>query len=498
MSSNHPQHDYRTFDPTFDSPYQNTAGYDAEREHAPRRRSGCCCFACCLGCFGFILLIILAIAALCYCFISGAAPLVVSEETTIITEPLKPDGTVDFHKAIQAMTEPDAPADQNGFRDVLRGFGQKVFESVDNEQYREMCKRLEIDPEAQPQWHDIVDESLDAVQVAAAKPQYFIPLVRQSEKDFVLLSQPFAVYAFHEKLSDALRQRAEILFSTKKSDKGWQDMFASLRLFRRVTVNQAWLKTLTPEDLSTPLLTPVSEVVATLEHWTPEQLEQAIKDLESLPDWQDHKTTLKMMQFTLLDLMSATNNLQERLPHETPEDVRKMLSIMQFFFSFDWNLVAIELNKHVQLYQDALEKSAANSLDELFDFLQVGEVRENPTRWNRERWEQQITYHYVGDDPALNPLLASGRSKVIGMVVGDLLVPWAAGEMFRLQLVEESRCQALRFALALELYHRENQKYPGSLDELGLQPMKSDMQLRYEKRGDGYCIHNRVFQMEKE
>ena len=66
----------------------------------------------------------------------------------------------------------------------------------------------------------------------------------------------------------------------------------------------------------------------------------------------------------------------------------------------------------------------------------------------------------------------------------------AAGEMYRLQLIEESRCQALRLAFALEQFHREHSQYPHSLEPLRLPPMTWDMHLQYERQGEGYRIWN--------
>jgi len=496
---------------SFDIPGQNQYGFDAEMAHRSRRH-GCCFFGCCLGCFGFLLLVILGFGALYYCLFSGTAPLIVSPETTIVTEPLKSDGAaVDFHQVLQAMTEPNAPADQNGFRDVLLGYGQNMFAQDRHNawQYRVMCEQLAIDPGMQPtfslfrltpdsipQWLDEVGKGLDTVQRATAKPHYFIPLVRESEKDLVLMSQPLAVYAFHEQLVDAFRTREHLRYQSEDIAGSWQDTLTTLRLFRRVTINRAWLEALhgsgRNEADADSLLAPVDEVRVRLRKWTPEQLNQGIKDLESLPDWQDRQTTLKMIQFTLLDLMSATNDLRDRFHRDIPEEMRVMLGAIQFI-GFDWNVVAKELNKNIKSYGEDLEKNAAN-LDTMLGFLQANKAHDNPGQWDQRKWERYIT-ESVDDDPSM-VFFASGRSKLTGMIVGELLVPWVAGEMFRLHLIEESRCQALRWAMALELFHREKGKYPESLVDLDLKPMERDMQLQYDKRDAGYRIQNKVFRLD--
>jgi len=513
MSSSQP--DYHTFD----LPYQNNIGFDAEMQHTQKRRGGCCFFGCCLGCLTFLLLILLTIVGVWFCFFSGGAALIVSPETTIITEPLKSDGkTVDFHRAIQAMIEPDIQADENGFRAVLLGYGQTIFDrwgtgDAADWQYREMSKELESDPQTPPtwvlqslhtmnnqqQWFDRVGPGLDAVQSAAAKPHYFVPMIRQSERDLVAMSQPFAVYAFHGSLSDALLTRARILFHTKgvagiRSEDAWKDILTSMRLFRRVTINQAWLKALAQND-DESLLAPVDEVVATLPLWTPELLDQAMKDLEAMPDWQDRQTILKMMQFVLLDLVSAAGEpsvLNHRLQGTLPIEVRQGIEALNLI-AFDWNLVAKGLNGEIKAYGDLLERAAGKSPDEQFDLLRLrlpGEDHDLPMSGARL---QEFVQNHIEAEQSLDVFFTSGRSKLIGTLVGRQLVSWVAGEMVRLQLLEESRCQALRLALALERFHREKGEYPESVEDLGLKPMFPDMHLQYEKRGTGYRIQNKVF-----
>ena len=491
MSSSQPA------DRIFEFPYQNT-GFDLEMEYGQkaRRRSGCCGCGCCLGCLGFLLLIVLGIAALCYCFVSGGAPLVVSEETTVITEPLKPDGTVDFHQAIQTITQPDVQPDENGFMTVWRGYGREIFDWIGSEdirqQYLVMCDFCGINPLAPSTWTD-ADAGLDAVGTAAAGPHYFIPLARQSENELVGMSQPFAIYAFHERLSDMLRQRSGIRYESGDIAGAWQDILASMRLFRRVTVNQAWLRELSGRDSET-LLAPIPLTVTMLRQWTPQQLEQAINDLESLPDWQDRQTLLTTVQFTLLDFLSVTNDLpglSNRLGIEMSWKEELVLESLQHV-GIDWNLVAKEINYEISTYGKLLEKVSNSQIEEQFSQLRLRPVKE-PFRLPNanEQWEFPVDFYERTKE---NPFLASGRSRLIGATLGYLGTK-AAGEMYRLQIFEESRCQALRLVLALEKFFREKGQYPDSIDELGLRPMEWDIHLQYEKRWEGYRIQNKVFEI---
>ena len=503
---------------TFGLPYQSP-DYDPTLEYPPQKRGcgcfggGCCLSGCCLGCLGIILLVILGCVLLWYCILSGGVPLTVGEHTTIITEPLKDDGTVDFHRAIQEMIVPDIDASENGFRDVLRGFGQEVFEFGNDGgksmwQFGAMCESLGIDPPPVPTFSLRIQNAqqtnagLDAVQAAASKPHYCVPLVRREEKDLVATSLPFSVYAFHGALSGALRKRAASRFDSD-TDGAWKDMLASIRLFRHVTINDEWRNSIAVRG-NESLLTPVADVVETLEHWTPAQLTQAIKDLESLPAWQDRQTTLTVMQFTVLDMLSTAHDIPELArrfnSHELPDDMPQEALQVFGFIGFDWNLFAVEMNSQIKRYESALEQSAGQDIDKQFELLHLREMGV-PRRlsFSEEDLQKKLEEHFVATGVLeMNPLVASGRSKLFGMLAGELIVD-AAGEMYRLQIMEESRCQALRLALALERYHRENQTYPDTLDNLGLLPMTPNMSFRYEKQRDvGYRIQNRVFQWERE
>ena len=496
MSTN--QQDFRNFE----IPYQNT-GFDAELAQNPRsRRNGSCCFfGCCLGCLGFLILIALACFAFGYCLMSGGADLIVSEETTVITEPLKSDGkTVDFFKAIQEMTEPQIPADENGFRDVLLAFGQGIFGDGRNaeQRYIATCEALGVDPQTPPKKIAFNDKNLDSVQAAVAKPHYFIPLVRQSEKDLMVASLPNynSVFSFYGNLFEALLKRSKNRFDGGENvTAAWKDTLASLRLFRFVAANGLGVSERDSKQHKLLALHD-SEVVKTLPKWTSEQLHQAIKDLESLPNWQDWQRTLTMIQYYLLDLLSATNdweNLVDVLGNGMPPNERQVWAGMFQLIAFDWNLVAKELNREIKAYGELLEKAEGGNRDEQFDLLDL-----RPMDVAVEMNEEELTalledaIRTTGDFP----LFTSGRSKLAGFIAGNL-VKKVMGELFRLQLMEESRCQALRLAMALELYHREHQNYPDSLDELGLQPMPENMSFQYQKQEAGYRLQNRVFELER-
>ncbi|MDR0521520.1 MAG: hypothetical protein LBH00_06670 [Planctomycetaceae bacterium] len=485
---------------TSDLPYQ-------EPDLVPKKsRRGCLLYGCGCGCLGLILLLLFGGLAVYFYCIKGS-PLTVSPETTVITEPRKSDGkSVDYYQAIQKMTEPAIPADENGFRSVLLGYGQAATEPQKFNEwlYPEMCKKLDIDPAAQPpfvlepwipaapkNWLAAVSPGLDTVQTAAAKRHYFIPLVRQNENDPVLLAEPIPVYVFHKNLSDALRQRAKLRFEANAPAEAWKDILTSIRLFRFVTIKTALFDlhgNRTPKEggkENSSLLTPVEEIVQTFPRWKPEHLDQAVKDLESLPEWTDYRTTMKVLQFSILDGVSSADDIagiiEKFNENPIPPEIKQLLQVI----GFNWNETAKALNGEIKRYEDELQ-AAAGDTEKLSALL-----RSIRFRMNEEEWLKIIQDGAFG-----TPITTAGRSQMAGTLAGHI-VNTLVGEMIRLQLTEESRCQILRTALAVEKYRRQNNRFPDSPEQLGLPKIgKNDLQIRYQKTNSGCSLGNDFFRLE--
>ena len=312
-------------------------------------------------------------------------------------------------------------------------------------------------------------------------------------------SQPYTISAFHEQLSHALRSRAVLRFEAGETEEAWKDMLASIRLFRFVTID--WARTNTmfgDDDVANRFLTPVDDVFDTLSQWTSEQLRRAIEDLESLPPWQDHQTILRILQFQMLDILSGAHDVFDFVERAgMSEDELEGAVMLQIFqhLAFDWNETARELNREVARYGELLERAEGNRLEEQFRMLRLGEPPRLPDMFvDEEELAEFITGVATKLDNPLSIFATSGRSRATGNLAGELTT-YAAGETYRLQLMEESRTQALRLALALELFHQENGRYPNSLAELRLRPMVPDMQFEYESWGEGYRLRNKVFRL---
>ncbi|MDR3232927.1 MAG: hypothetical protein LBT46_04585 [Planctomycetaceae bacterium] len=419
-----------------------------------KRGCGCWLLGCGIGCLGLILLAVLTGVVVYYVCLKGH-PLEVSPETTVITEPKKTDGQkVDFFKAIQNIAEPKIPDNDNGFTDVLTGYGSALFESKQSKQiselrqYTAMCERFHLDPLAVPKfvlidfipddvnhWLTVTGPGLDAAVTAAMKPNYFIPMIRHDENDLALTVVPDKIFDFHGKLAEALRQRARHRFASGDFAGGWKDYLATLRLFRRITINNALLETLNNGKIESKMLLQMSDfdaekVVAKM----PAELRgQAVKDLETLPDWQDRKVTLKTLQFGVLDILSATDDMPKLFEKFSDQPIPAAMKQLAEVIGFDWNLTAKKLNEQFKLYEEKLNAAGSGLAEQSNDLPPMNgtSVQDSFKRLTDEMKESGTA------------VTVAGRSDLAGSLAGQIFTQ-IAGQMFKIQHEEEQRCKDLK------------------------------------------------------
>lgn len=525
----------------------------AEQQALQDKKKGCggCAWGCGCGCLTFVLLGIIGCIVFYYSCVKGV-PVVVSPETTVITEPLKSDGkTVDFFKAIEEFAVPGVAPEQNGFTEVLRAYGRAMFETdgrmIRAWQFEETCKKLSLDStekpsavfespkdfldgnagndaldklasrpwtfEEQPKlkdWLEKVGPGLDIVQQAAMKDHYFMPMVRRNDTELAFLSNSLEALNFQSQLAKALRIRSMQRLGANDPDGAWKDMLAAMRLARFVYAEldfsdfekdiQAQANRggeVKPEDLKNALETVFSNKAQTMDAfikydgWTIERLNRAIADLETLPSRPDRKTTLKTLQFMLLDLLSSMNNMKalgESIQTDTASASSGSASPTTMF-GFNWNVLAKLLNEKFADYEksisdDDVEKLAEKGLDEIFKQLES----------DLDKMGKALT----GSD-VMGMFTVTGRSKLIGKFAGEIL-PFIEKVVFKEELDEEARSQVLRAALALERYRLEKGEYPENLAEnlegLQLKPLKPVLPIQYEKTEKGYILHSGSLKVE--
>jgi len=106
----------------------------------------------------------------------GTVLLRISKETTIVTEPLLPEGNaVDFDAVLDQFSATNADSEENGFRDIVRLLGRNIFGSISDEKWTILCTKLKLNPDDPPLLHFVKrpDYFCDALEKAEGKEPQF-------------------------------------------------------------------------------------------------------------------------------------------------------------------------------------------------------------------------------------------------------------------------------------------------------------------------------------
>jgi hypothetical protein len=202
----------------------------------------------------------------------------VGKDTTILIEPLTPEGYVDYGKVLNERLGKGVRPEQNAMALLVQAFGPAPDGKATPPEYyqllgvsappasgdyittfREFCqKRYNADDDERlalsnqhnaamhapwtakqfPQvaeWLAVNEKQLAIVAEAAARPRLFSPLVRQTGKDGKKFSQASSVITYDQPLRGAyaaLTARAMLKTADGQIDAAWQDLAICLRLAR--------------------------------------------------------------------------------------------------------------------------------------------------------------------------------------------------------------------------------------------------------------------------
>lgn len=159
--------------------------------------SGVCCLSC-LGCGGLLLVLVIIAGVVGYLTAFQGKPLEISEETTVLTEPLKSDGkVVDYFAVLQEkQRELAPPKEENAFVLFCERFGPDVLEnprkSAPPWMWDALCKELDVEPNAEDRL-SCGDLRADLIP----EPRVFMPeltLVGDTNRNFFEELQKFSQY----------------------------------------------------------------------------------------------------------------------------------------------------------------------------------------------------------------------------------------------------------------------------------------------------------------
>ena len=97
----------------------------------------------------------------------GTVLLRISQETTVVTEPLLPDGSaIDFFAVLDQFAAAGADAENNGFRNIVRLLGRNIYGDISDEKWKILCAKLNLNPDDPPLLHYIplFDFLCDAIE----------------------------------------------------------------------------------------------------------------------------------------------------------------------------------------------------------------------------------------------------------------------------------------------------------------------------------------------
>ncbi|MDR2344677.1 MAG: hypothetical protein LBE18_01285 [Planctomycetaceae bacterium] len=507
------------------------------------QKSGCGFSGCLIGC-GIVCLVLIITSIIAgllihsYCFKS--IPLKVSPETTLVTTPLKSDGkSVDFYTVLKKQIEPQNPTSNNGFKNVLAAYGKELF--INNSQealnydwiFNEICKAVELDPNFTPEnvykepnlsvflnglnennaekessikelkltifdelltknwsiqnypeieeWLNKVNPGLDVVQKAAMEESYFIPMIRRNEQELALVSLSPPIINANAKLIHGLQIRSILQIGERNFDKAWDDILASFHLQRKLINKGIHLFNYNiPTEIKLQIIKTIAQSSS---NWTPEQLNKAINDLQSIPQAPKREDLLLTAQYTVLDAFAMTNNTEQfvesiaSLSFAARTQLDSLINIMKLF-GFNWNIAAKKMNEAVTIYKKTIndEKNTEKLLNPATIDAQL----------DIQKFSQKLSIDL--HNKMINVITVSGRSEVAGYIIGEI-VPFTEKYIFKQTLNDEIYYRLLQTAFAIELYKSEHKKYPDSIDQLKLNPPRiTAIKTNYKLTDKGYKI----------
>ncbi|MDR2762628.1 MAG: hypothetical protein LBB88_08520 [Planctomycetaceae bacterium] len=332
------------------------------------------------------------------------------------------------------------------------------------------------------EWLNKVNSGLDIVQKATTEEHYFIPMIQRNENELAILALSPPVIAAHQNLTHGLQVRSMLLIGEGNFSKAWDNMIASFRLQRRLENKGIKLFDNKAKQVASQITITLAESSS---NWTPEQLNKAIADLESIPPSPKREELLLVAQYTLLDIFSMAGNPQQLVEsvsgrsinsHQTGEQLEGLVNLLKIV-GFNWNIVAKKLNESIATHQKTINDS---------DTEKILNTKDKETQLEMEKF---INESVIKLQHKLHTMITvAGRSEIVGFVLGEI-IPALEKHIFKQSLNDEVRYRFLQTIFTIELYKLENQKYPESTEQLKLNPPKiSAIKTNYKLTDKGYKI----------
>lgn len=427
------------------------------------------------------LLLTLAVGAFFVLFTPDVA-VVPSLETTHITEPLRPDGYVDYAAALDARLAAGATQENNAAVVLWQLYGPRASEDapwrttlryrldlppwlpedhyfvkfddfheqhsstevVADDAYWDAIRRCERLPWTQEEfpalaaWLDAEQNRLDQVVEATRRPTFYSPYEFNENRELIsaLLHHAYMV----QNLAGALHTRAMLRVSEGEVASAWTDLAAVARLCRLFKTDAVassellvWIRLTEDNMQATAALLRQAGLPRSL-------LDKIHTDYESLPllsrnNWDGER-------WLLLDAYRVMQN---------EEDVANRVQLLgRYFHSIDWNIPFRRTNE----WFDRLEAAAG-----------AGDLQQQQQAWDKcwaefETWQAEAKAAFRQNIFSREARSEMHASIFVGHMLPDLLI------INRTIARHNTRLDLLRVEIALAEYRADQGAYPPALDVL--------------------------------
>lgn len=484
-----------------------------------------------IGCGGVFLILLLICGGLAWKIVGPSKPLVISPETTFITEPLDAEGHVDYPAAMLAELKAGVTPENNGAILYL----QATWPSgLDERQQAVLCDELEMEipsrngftlPDDSPlaeqlqgwldddggltfedssallrsasqapwrredcpplaAWLDSQKEDLDRLAELENFSRFYLPSSEfLDEPDALLLGHRLIFGGQARHLARALSARAMLAISESRPADAVRDIRTIFVLSRVLPPEESFIHQLVEIAIRRTAISATYALLASGQ-CDAELLAELAKYHDAHPDDRTFLVSIDRAERYLglqIAQILAVGGDPTLLVDALDFDIEAAERWMQV--PFDRNAMMRQFNSY---YDDFAAAEALENLEDRADALEACDQR------------LQAAVENVRDPDALTAafLDQTERGKFAGDTFAALLI--VANTMaLRAENEVNLRLRLLRISIALEQYRTSNGEYPESLpaltdllDKAKLQDPFSDGPYQYQRRGDGYLLYS--------
>lgn len=460
-----------------------------------------------------------------YTFLSPV-PVEIGPETTVIEEPLLPDGRVDYVGALNERMSEGVTPENNAVVLLLEAFGPEIIKPEhrreffqllgipqhpregdylvrDDEWIRSLNPTVDYDlkyaleqkfaaaldrpwsreefPEVAG-WLDVNQEPLKRIAEASRRPRYYCPLVSGAGEPALISAQLISVLNAVRQCGRLLGTRALLRIHEGDLEGAWGDLLTCHRISRLIGEGVADEGATNVSNMVAVAVSNIacnaSESFAHADSLSAEQARAALDDMDSVLPLPDFAQTIDVVsRFEFLDSIqtAARGEPVEGLSPELQSVSGRRL---------DWSLVMQFTNKRFDEAAEGLRSDTFKTQQEHLASLNA---------------EVQATVSQTTSQTLIATALMGSHSRS-SELAADLFFALTSPALEYFCIAEcqaNARFRLVRIALMLAAYRTDHDNYPDALDDLtpddfGNIPLDpfTDAPFRYKRTASGYRLYS--------